>query len=138
MPTPHLQRDRTLALPIADKTSSLGVVLALAIATLGGCAGTTPKPPAQPTASRKPTPCWLLSIEEVTNNSNQTLEHQDDSLQLVASYRFGHTEHEAGDPEHASIELSSRTTRWRTDEWPDRLQTHPTVLCTPEIILPSR
>jgi hypothetical protein len=111
-------------------------LLVLAIATLGGCAATTPKPAAPPTASRALGPCWLLSIEEVTNNSTQTLEHKDDSLQLVATYRFGHAEHEAGDSEHAPIELSSRTTRWRTDEWPDRLQTQPTVLCTPEVMLP--
>jgi hypothetical protein len=129
MPSQYVQLDRT---PVAHPTNSVAAVLALAIAALGGCAGTTPRPPAQPTPSRSPGPCWLLSIEEVTNN---TLEQQGDSMQLVATYRFG-TEHEAGDEEHSPFELSSRTTRWRVNEWPDHLDTHPVALCTPEIGLP--
>jgi hypothetical protein len=101
-------------------------LLGLAIAAPPGCAAATPRPAAPPTAKQAPGPCWL-SIEELTNNSTQTLEHQDDSLQLVATYRFG----------HAPIELSSRASRWRTDEWSDRLQAKPTVVCTPEAVLPQ-
>jgi len=119
-------------LPFHRITSA--TVLALAIATLGGCAGTTPKPPAQPTAGRSYGPCWLLSIEEVTNN---TLEQQGDSMQLMATYRFEVAPHEAGDAAHPPLELASRTTQWRVNEWPDHLHTHPTPLCTPEIVLPT-
>jgi hypothetical protein len=116
MPSPHLQ----------------STVLALKIITLGGCAGTAPRPPAQPASDRAPGPCWLLSIEEVTNN---TLEQQGDSMQLVATYRFG-AKHEAQDAEHSPVELTSRTTRWRVNEWPDSLDTRPVALCTPEVALP--
>jgi hypothetical protein len=114
----------------------VATALALAIATLGGCAAAIPKPAAAPSASHSPGPCWLLSIEEVTNNTTQTPQQQDDSLQLVATYRLGAGEHEAGGAAHPPLELSSRTTRWRVDEWPDHLQTHPTTLCTPEVSLP--
>jgi len=72
-------------------------------------------------ASCAPGPCWLLNIEELTNN---TFQHQDDSLQLVATYRFGSAEHDGGSPAHSPFELSSRTDRWRPNEWTDHLRTH--------------
>lgn len=137
MSSPHLPLARTLGAALrsafAHRVPWMATVLALAIGALGGCAATPPRPATPPTASRAPGPCWLLNIEELTNN---TFQHQDDSLQLVATYRFGSAEHDAGSPAHSPFELSSRTDRWRPNEWTDHLRTHPTTICTPEGLQP--
>ena len=125
MASPRRQLDRRL---IVHRVTSVASMFVLGIVALVGCAATTPQPAAPPRASRAPGPCWLLNIEEVTNN---TMEQQGDSLQLVASYRFG-AGHEAEGHEHSRFELSSRDTRWRSNEWPDRLDTDPVAVCTPE------
>ena len=137
MSSPHPRLDRTRGPAFAFRVTWVASILVLATTVLAGCAGTTPKPVvAHPTASRSPGPCWLLNIEELTNNTNNTLQQQDDSLQLVATYRFGKSGHEVGGAAHSPVELSSRTTRWRVDEWTDHLHTHPTAICSPEGVQP--
>lgn len=98
--------------------------LGLLCAALVGCAAWSAQAPERGFQARDRGCCTLLGIEEQQGSSD----HNDDSVQLVASYRFDGAAKRDPQP----VSLSFRVTRSRVNELRDHLQTHPAVICEPE------